>query len=98
MGPCSGGCPLDMLKKGPYPWQIKRRVRGRQGHLSNAETAELLTDLVHPGLSHVVLAHLSQMNNLPGLALRTVGSIQSGRPGFHLEVASQDQPGSLVEI
>ena len=88
----------DMLRNGPYPWEIKRRVRGRQGHLSNQDAAELLAGLVHSGLRHVVLAHLSQTNNLPDLALETVGAVQSDRTGFRLEAASQDQPGSLVEI
>ena len=55
----------DMLINGPYPWDLKQRVRGRRGHLANCDTAELLTQLDHPGLQSVVLAHLSEMNNLP---------------------------------
>jgi phosphoribosyl 1,2-cyclic phosphodiesterase len=58
-----------MLMEGPYPWHLKMRIRGRRGHLSNPASAGLLADLMHPGLRAVVLAHLSETNNLPDLAL-----------------------------
>ncbi len=54
---------LEMLKNGPYPWEVKQRVWGRQGHLSNEESASLLRELYHPRLQHVVLAHVSEINN-----------------------------------
>ncbi|MHB8174675.1 MAG: MBL fold metallo-hydrolase, partial [Nitrospirota bacterium] len=57
-----------MLKDGPYPWPLKQRVAGKEGHLSNEDAGKLLSDLVHQGLRHVILAHLSQTNNLPRLA------------------------------
>jgi len=57
-----------MLLAGPYPWELKQRIRSRTGHLSNETAAELLTELWHPKLKHVFLAHLSQENNLPQLA------------------------------
>lgn len=63
-----------MLIYGPYPWDLKQRVKGRLGHLSNEEAAGLLKCLVHSGLRHVVLAHLSQVNNSPNVALRTAHS------------------------
>ena len=62
----------DMLMDGPYPWETKRRVRGRRGHLSNADTAELVAAVDHRDLAFVVLAHLSETNNLPNLALEEV--------------------------
>ncbi len=57
-----------MLKDGPYPWHIKQRVAGKEGHLSNEDSAALLSNLIHPGLRRVTLAHISQTNNLPRLA------------------------------
>jgi phosphoribosyl 1,2-cyclic phosphodiesterase len=58
-----------MLRDGPYPWELKQRVRGRLGHLSNAESAQLLQRIVTDQLKAVVLAHMSQTNNRAELAL-----------------------------
>jgi phosphoribosyl 1,2-cyclic phosphodiesterase len=59
----------DMLEHGPYPRLLKRRIRGLQGHLSNPEAAELLRR--GERLKWACLAHLSEQNNNPSLALRT---------------------------
>ena len=58
-----------MLQDGPYPWHLKQRIRSRHGHLSNAEGACLLEELLHPGLQGVFLSHLSEVNNDPALAM-----------------------------
>ena len=68
----------EMLINGPYPWPLKQRVRSRTGHLSNPDTRGLLEELVHDGLEHVVLAHLSQENNTPQHALETVSPVLAG--------------------
>ena len=52
------------------PWAIKQRISSRHGHLSNQQTAELLEELAHPMLHHVVLGHLSDDCNDPDLAVR----------------------------
>ncbi len=57
-----------MLLAGPYPWELKQRIRSRLGHLSNDDAGGLLEELWHPALQHVFLAHLSRENNLPDLA------------------------------
>lgn len=62
----------EMLKKGGYPWPLKQRIAGKQGHLSNQQAAETLAEIVTEKLRHVFLAHLSAENNLPHLALETV--------------------------
>ncbi|HJV35036.1 MAG TPA: MBL fold metallo-hydrolase, partial [Geomonas sp.] len=59
----------QMLLDGPYPWHLKQRIRSRHGHLSNAQGAALLEELLHPGLEGVFLSHLSEVNNDPSLAL-----------------------------
>lgn len=64
-----------MLKEGPYPAFLKKRISGPQGHLSNQEAGELLARVSHSGPMRVFLAHLSQKNNFPHLALQTVGEI-----------------------
>ncbi|MGA9853856.1 MAG: MBL fold metallo-hydrolase [Gammaproteobacteria bacterium] len=59
---------VSMLENGPYPEQLKARVGGPLGHLSNAQAAGLLEGLDCSGLQHLVAAHLSEKNNSPDLA------------------------------
>lgn len=86
-----------MLLEGPYPWFLKQRVKGRTGHLSNAASAGMLTQLMSPDLQHVILAHLSEINNIPELALGTAGDVLSGY-GAGLEAASPGAPTKLVRL
>lgn len=87
---------VDMLKNGAYPAQLKKRILGSKGHLSNDACAVALTKLLPAGLRHVYLGHLSQNNNVPELAytaaadaLRDAGAM----PGKDvlLNLTSQDQ-------
>ncbi len=81
----------EMLRNGPYPRSLQRRIAGGRGHLNNAGAARLAAALVHRGLRHVVLAHLSEQNNTPELARRTVGMALRRTPyEGTLTVASQD--------
>jgi len=50
------------------PWSTKQRISSRHGHLSNAQAAELVAELAHPGLRRVVLGHLSRDCNAPDVA------------------------------
>ena len=59
---------LEMLRDGPYPWSVKQRVMSRVGHLSNEATSDFLQKNYDGNASYVVLAHLSESNNLPELA------------------------------
>jgi len=58
----------EMLVNGPYPWHLKQRIKSRHGHLSNREAADLLAEVMGPGLESVFLAHLSEVNNHPEVA------------------------------
>jgi phosphoribosyl 1,2-cyclic phosphodiesterase len=60
---------VRMLLEGPYPWSLKQRIRGDRGHLSNAQGASLLSQVLHPGLRNLIVAHLSEHNNTPAHAL-----------------------------
>ncbi|TFY96745.1 MBL fold metallo-hydrolase [Ramlibacter rhizophilus] len=57
-----------LLASGPYPWFLKRRVGGDQGHLANSAAAEAARFLQATGLKQVVAGHLSEQNNRPELA------------------------------
>ena len=59
---------VDMLMNGPYPYDLKLRIRGRRGHLSNRECADLCAELAEQGMMNLLLAHLSEENNHPDLA------------------------------
>ena len=59
---------VAMLKNGPYPYIIKKRILSDCGHLSNAACAEALPSFVASGLTRIILGHLSEENNLPSLA------------------------------
>jgi len=86
-----------MLEEGPYPLEIKRRIRGPDGHLSNAQAKTLLKALSHEDLSVVVLAHLSEKNNLPEKALKMSVSAL-GRAGTKVVVGSQEIPTPLIHL
>lgn len=82
-----------LLRTSDYPPAVQQRIAGFGGHLSNGDAAELLRELHHPGLSAVVLAHLSQRCNTPDHARERVAAALA-RVGFEgrLEVAGQDEP------
>lgn len=65
----------EMLRDGPYPWELKQRIRSKHGHLSNNEGAALLKHLLWDGLEVVFLAHLSETNNTPTLVQQSVAAI-----------------------
>lgn len=65
---------VAMLRSGSYPYFLKERVIGNFGHLSNALSAEAIEYLINKGTKKFILAHLSQENNIPELALETVKS------------------------
>jgi phosphoribosyl 1,2-cyclic phosphodiesterase len=86
---------LEMLKVGPYPWFLKQRIRGRSGHLSNAESSRLLAEVVHAGLEHVILAHLSEINNTPERAATEASQVLAGS-GTRLTIAAQSRCSPLL--
>ena len=93
---------VNMLMVGTYPYYLKQRILGERGHLSNDTAAKLLCEVLHPGLKHVILAHLSKENNLPELAYETVrielqaAAERKGLPMPDLFVAERDVPSRPV--
>ncbi|MBQ4276793.1 MAG: MBL fold metallo-hydrolase [Bacteroidaceae bacterium] len=62
----------EMLRGGKYPKVLQDRIMSGTGHLSNHQAAQALSDTFHPDLRHVWLCHLSEENNHPELARKTV--------------------------
>jgi len=62
----------EMLLNGRYPQQLKQRVHGEMGHLCNTHASGFISDHYHPGISHILLCHLSAENNTPHRAIQTL--------------------------
>ncbi|HMD76400.1 MAG TPA: MBL fold metallo-hydrolase [Terracidiphilus sp.] len=90
---------LEMLRDGPYPWAVKQRVLSRVGHLSNEAAAEFLENGYDGQAAYVILAHLSESNNLPELARVTAERALNGRASLlanMLLLAKQHEPLSSI--
>lgn len=74
---------IEMLRNGPYPYFLQKRILSERGHLSNAECGKLAVCLANSGTKRIILGHLSRENNTPALALETV---KSALCGFDTEV------------
>ena len=86
---------LEMLRDGPYPWSVKQRVLSRVGHLSNDATADFLEGTYDGNATYLILAHLSESNNLPELARLAAERALCGKPSLlanRLLLASQHEP------
>lgn len=92
---------LEMLRDGPYPWQVKQRVLSRVGHLSNEATAEFLESSYDGQAQYVILGHLSESNNHPDLARVTAERALSGHATLlanRLLLAAQQEPLSPIHF
>ena len=86
----------DMLANGPYPDWLKERIEGPTGHISNFEAAELLRTTATKRLKWVCLAHLSQDNNTPALAIKTHRRILGKR--LPLFLATRYEASEVMEV
>jgi phosphoribosyl 1,2-cyclic phosphodiesterase len=91
---------LEMLRIGPYPWNLKQRLMGRYGHLSNMAVARFIREQYDGEAGHLVLAHLSSKNNHPEIARQE--SLRAMRDrGLRLDtlvVTSQDDPTDPIRL
>lgn len=90
----------DMLMAGPYPYELKHRIRSRNGHLSNSDAAGAALSLFRSGTRHVILGHLSKENNFPELALTCTRSVlkEAGLEEVRLSVAERDHNSGLYAL
>lgn len=88
---------IEMLRAGRYPYPLKQRILGPQGHLSNTAAAEYARRSVQAGTRAVLLAHLSQENNTPETALAAVGAALEGLEAT-LEAAPQSTMSRIFEL
>ncbi|MCR5636855.1 MAG: MBL fold metallo-hydrolase [Clostridiales bacterium] len=92
---------VGMLRNGPYPYLLKRRILSDTGHLSNDDCSEILPQLVKGGTTRFLLAHLSRENNYPDLAyhcaaakLQEHGMICD--KDYMLSIAPEDYNGTII--
>ena len=93
---------VNMLKCSKYPYPLKRRILGPNGHLSNDDAGLVVSELLKQGVNNIMLGHLSENNNFPELAYQTVmDSIISKKADISklkLQVADRYKPNKVVEI
>lgn len=82
---------ITMLLTGPYPAELKQRIRSRHGHLSNDDTFQLLEELLHERLRAVVFAHLSETNNHPEIVAQAYRTLQRRDEWRHVRFVIGDQ-------
>lgn len=95
---------IEMLKIGPYPLYLKRRILSEHGHLSNEDAGYIAREIIKYGTAkNILLAHLSKENNFPDLAYETVrGILESDQiiigKDINLDLTYRDKVGKLYRI
>ncbi|MDD5645462.1 MAG: MBL fold metallo-hydrolase [bacterium] len=90
----------ELVFNGSRPWEVKQRIVGRKGHLSNSDLAELLAEVADEKLQIVFLAHLSRDHNIPEKAAKLVKRALSRRTSGRINVVLtwQDKPTAIYRI
>ena len=91
----------EILKYAKYPYYLKRRISGPNGHLSNQEASDTIIKLLSTGVNNIMLGHLSKENNFPELAYKTVmDEIINNKinNNLTLNVASRIKPSDIINI
>ena len=82
---------IETLRSGPYPYYLKQRILGSEGHLCNDDAARFAVALAEAGAGEIVLAHLSKENNTPAMARTAVETALSAASlSPRLSVAPRD--------
>lgn len=89
-----------LLEQSDRPVSLKQRIRGRAGHLSNEDAAELLRETNPPQLKRLLLGHISQQCNSLPLARKAFSYVLAdlGRNDISLDILEQDCPSELFEF
>ncbi len=94
---------VEMLKFGPYPYPLKRRILSNEGHLSNDDCGKAILDILDENHKTIYLGHLSKTNNYPQLAYETVANLlRENSVDIHkditLTMCNRDKHSVLVEL
>ena len=94
---------IEMLKFGPYPYSLKRRILSDVGHLSNDDCGKAIVSITNSKFKNIILGHLSKTNNYPDLAYQTVLNILNDHSitldkDISLGMAKREMPSNYIEI
>ncbi|MCH5348089.1 MAG: MBL fold metallo-hydrolase [Oscillospiraceae bacterium] len=92
---------IEMLRNGSYPYYLKTRIFGKTGHLSNPDSGAFASRLVKSGTTRIILGHLSQQNNTPLIAEKTVTSCLNEfkrNSDYILDLAPVETTGGFVSF
>ena len=95
----------ELLRIGPYPLNLKRRILGNKGHISNQTVADFLEHQFSGLAGHIFLAHISRQNNIPNLVLDTACEALSRRNRgslfkltTRLYLTHQNEPSEVIKL
>lgn len=88
---------VAMLMNGPYPYYLRERILSKYGHLSNSDSGHFAAALAESGTKRIILGHLSEKNNTPGLAKLEVSRALEGMD-VELTVAPAKEMGEVYII
>lgn len=91
---------VEMLNSGPYPFQLRQRILGDKGHLSNYDSARYISTFIGEKTKCVMLAHLSEENNTRELAYNTlIERLENNNQSIEkILIAKQNEETELVEV
>lgn len=92
----------EVLRCCNYPYQVKTRIAGNRGHLSNNVAGQTIVKLLEHGLQNVMLGHLSKESNFPELAYKSVtNELEQNKINLKdiaISIADRNMPGKIVNI
>jgi hypothetical protein len=88
---------LEMLRRGPYPAFLKRRIAKASGHLSNDQARSVARRIAGPRLEQLVLVHLSGKNNDPDRAVEALEEAVADHPTI-VRAAPRKEPGPMLRV
>lgn len=92
----------NMLFAGKYPFELKRRIAGPYGHLSNEDSGQVILKLAKNGTRNFLLSHMSEHNNMPELAKETILSTLSlsgfDTSEFNINIATKEFSSEVYEL
>ena len=89
----------NMLMNCSYPWDLKARVKSRNGHLSNNDAAKFIKEMYSERLKKVYLAHISKDSNNPDIVKQTIEQeLRDNKINLKYELANQDIVTDIFEL
>ena len=91
---------IRMLKEGKYPYYLQQRILSDKGHLSNKDSAYYLSEFIGDNTKKIILIHLSEENNKPEVALKTLlDTLEKKNIRIpDIEIAMQKESTELIEL